>query len=108
MAARLLNRRALRAPAEPLTPTPEAAAATMVAPKAAVKPKVRKKVVKAPPRMFARWAVCDNGMKHVAVFEYRDRSAADAKLSEMLERKAGAYFMVLVKGPRADVDLPVA
>jgi hypothetical protein len=115
MATRVLNRRAMRdqhdqaeqakgdgAPTEakagktrtrkPATPkTPKA--------KAAPKPRVRKQRVKVPPRMFARWAICDNGMKRVAVFEYKDRAGADAKLAELDERKPGAYFLQLVKDP---------
>jgi len=68
-------------------------------PKAAAKPRARKKAVKTPERMFARWAVCDNGAKRVAVFEYRDRVGADAKLAEVRERKAGTFYIVLVKDP---------
>jgi len=47
--------------------------------------------------MFARWAVCDNGMKRVAMFDYKDRAGADAKLIEMKERKPGTFFIVMVK-----------
>ena len=105
MAKRLLNRRAIReqndqadgAAAEPAV----AAAATKAAPKnPPAKPRARRKAVKVPPVLFARWAVCDNGMKRVAVFGYRDRAAADAKLAEMLERKAGGYFLQMVKDPQ--------
>ncbi len=67
--------------------------------KAPAKPRARKKSLKAPQRMFARWAVCDNGLKRVAIFEYRDRDGADAKLAEMLEKKPGAFFLLLVKDP---------
>jgi hypothetical protein len=95
MAVRVLNRRSLRAPADP-------AAAPALSAAAAVKPKPRKKAVKVPPRMFARWAVCDGGLKRVAVFEYRDRPAAAAKLADMLERKVGGYCLLLVKEPRPD------
>ena len=64
--------------------------------------------MKAPPRLFARWAVCDNGMKCVATFEYRDRAGADAKLADLLDRKAGGYFLQLVKETRADAPPPYA
>jgi hypothetical protein len=74
-------------------------AAAAKAPKAPAKPRVRKKTVKAPPRMVARWAVCDGGMKRVAVFEYRDRAGADARLAEFRERKTGTYVLQLVKDP---------
>jgi hypothetical protein len=49
--------------------------------------------------MVARWAVCDNGAKRIAVFDYRDRVAADAKLAEVRERKPGTYYLALVKDP---------
>ena len=67
--------------------------------KGVAKPRARKKTAKVPPRLFARWAVCDNGMKRVAVFEYKDRVGADAKLAEMQERKPGGFFLLLVKDP---------
>jgi hypothetical protein len=105
MVARLILRRSRRAPVEPLSPPPELAAAPA---KPAVNPRVRKKAVKVPPRLFARWAVCDNAMRHVAVFEYRDRVAAAAKLADLLDRKTGGYFLLLVKQPRADGDPPIA
>lgn len=76
-----------------------AAKAKPVKVKAPPKPRARKKAVKVPPRMFARWAVCDGGMKRVAVFGYKDRVGADARLAEMVERKPGAYFLLLVKDP---------
>ena len=68
-------------------------------PKAPAKPRVRKKAVKVPERMFARWAVCDNAAKRLAVFEYKDRAGADAKLADVRERKAGTFYVVLVKDP---------
>jgi hypothetical protein len=68
----------------------------------------RKKTVKVPPRMFARWAVCDNGMKRVALFEYKDRAGADAKLAEMQERKTGSFCLQLVKDPYDPPPEPVA
>ena len=73
--------------------------------KAPPKPRARKRAVKVPPRMFARWAVCDNVLKRLAVFEYKDRAGADDKLAEMLARKPGAYFLQLVKIPH---DPPAA
>jgi hypothetical protein len=68
----------------------------------------RKKTVKAPPRMFARWAVCDNGMKRIAVFEYKDRAGADAKLAEMKERKNGTFVLQLVKDAYVPPPEPAA
>jgi hypothetical protein len=63
------------------------------------KPRTRKKATKAPERRVARWAVCDNVMKRIAVFEYKDRAKADAKLAEIRESKAGTFFIQLVKDP---------
>lgn len=117
MATRTLNRRVLReqheqaevpapaaaaeespAAASPRKPrTRKAAAEKPPKVKAPPKPRARKKAVKAPPRMFARWAVCDNGMKRVAVFEYKDRARAEAKLADLRERKTGTFFIQLVK-----------
>ncbi len=62
-------------------------------------PRARRKAAKEPPRMFARWAVCDGGLKRVAVFEYKDRAGADARLAQMQERKSGTFFLQLVKDP---------
>jgi len=68
-------------------------------PKAA--PKVRKpRKPKAPPRMRARWGVFDASMKQLAVFDYKDRVAADAKVAELLAtRKTGTFFLQIVKEP---------
>jgi hypothetical protein len=62
------------------------------------KPRARKKA-KVPPRMFARWAVCDGGLKRVAVFDYKDRAEADAKLIQLQEQKKGPFILLLVKDP---------
>jgi hypothetical protein len=59
----------------------------------------KKKVVKVAPLLFARWAVCDNGAKRIAVFSYNDRAAAEAKLLEIRERKPGAFYLLLEKEP---------
>jgi hypothetical protein len=67
--------------------------------KTPTKPRARKKAAKVAERRCARWAVCDNGMKRVAVFEYRDRAAADAKLLQVREAKSGTFFLLLVKDP---------
>ena len=75
--------------------------------KAPAKPRARKKTAKAPERTVARWAVCDNGAKRLAVFEYRDRAGADAKLADVRERKAGTYYVVLVKDPYDPPAAPV-
>lgn len=66
--------------------------------KAPAKPRARKTASKDPVRTVARWAVCDNGGKRVAVFEHRHRAAADARLDAMRKDKPGAtYYLALVK-----------
>jgi hypothetical protein len=120
MAGRVLSRRALRdqhdrseesdqetdegdesPAAEPKARKPRArkAAAKPAGPKPPARPRARKKAAKVPPRMVARWAVCDGGLKRVAVFEYKDRAGADAKLAQMQERKTGTFVLQLVKDP---------
>ena len=118
MAGRVLSRRAMRdqndeseriahktdeannsLESEPKAKRPRARkkAAEPAGAKPPAKPRARKKSAKEPPRMFARWAVCDGGMKRVAVFDYKDRAGANAKLAQMQERKSGSYFLQLVK-----------
>ncbi|HEX5269409.1 MAG TPA: hypothetical protein VFW33_02930 [Gemmataceae bacterium] len=67
--------------------------------KAKAAPKSRKpRKPKAAPRMRARWGVFDASMKQVAVFDYKDRAAADAKVGELLaSKKTGTFFLQLVK-----------
>jgi hypothetical protein len=77
----------------------KASASKQTAPKPPPKPRTRKKAAKVPPRMFARWAVCDGGFKRVAVFDYKDRTNADAKLIQLREEKKGPFFLQLVKDP---------
>lgn len=69
------------------------------APKAPAKPRARKKAAKVPARMVARWAVCDGGFKRVAVFDYKHRADADAKLIQLREEKKGPFFLQMVKDP---------
>jgi hypothetical protein len=107
MAGRTLNRRELREQAEQaerIAAGPAAAGAVAEAsPKAGkskkpAAPKVRKpRAKKAPPRLCARWAVFDAAMKQVAVFNYNQRAAAEAKLAELLGRQKGTYFLQIVK-----------
>jgi hypothetical protein len=54
---------------------------------------------KAPPRMRVRWGVFDTGMKQVAVFDYRERAAAECKVADLLARGKGLYFLQIVKEP---------
>lgn len=108
MASRLLNRRELRKQtdqAEHADAGVSDADATVVPPKAAARrkaaaPKVRKpRKPKAPPRMRALWCVYDGGMKEVALFDYNQRAAAEAKLAALLGKQKGLYFLQIVKQP---------
>ena len=101
MASRILNRRALRKPADQpkavavATPGKKAPAKNSAAP-----PKVRKpRAKKAPPRLCARWGIFDDGMKQVAIFDYNQRAAADTKLADLLAKRKGTHFLQLVKEP---------
>ena len=67
-------------------------------PKKPAAPRAQKaRPMKARPRLCARWGVFDGGMKRVAIFDYNQRAAADAKLAELLGRRKGTYFLQIVK-----------
>ena len=110
MAGRILNRRLLREPAEHAEQSaqPEAGAVDAPpleppatkpgkAPAAKKAPTHRKKAVKKPTRMRARWGLFDSAMKLVAVFEYSQRAAADAALVDIQGKKNGLFFLQIVK-----------
>ena len=119
MAGRILNRRELREQADhaeqregdasdtahaPAPPAKKARAKASAAPKAK-KPRAKK----AAPRLCARWGVFDAGMKQVAIFDYNQRAAADAKLADLVAKKKGIYFLQIVKEPMpepAPVEAP--
>lgn len=63
--------------------------------RAAAKPRTKKPKVQ--PRMVAQWAVCDGGLKRLAIFDYKDRAGADMKLAELKEQKKGTFVLQLVK-----------
>ena len=54
---------------------------------------------KAPPRLRARWAIFDAGMKEVAVFDYNRRADAVRKLAGLLTRNKGLYYLQIAKDP---------
>ena len=111
MAGRVLNRRELRKQSDQAEQPPDDAASGVVeegaaAPpakkkaraKAPVAPRVRKaRAKKEPPRMRARWGVFDGGMKQVAVFDYNQRTAAEAKVTDLHSRNKGTHFLQIVK-----------
>ena len=78
--------------------------------KAKAKPKAVRKTrkPKAAPRMRARWGVFDSSMKRVAVFDYKDRAAAEAKVTDLQATgKTGTFFLQIVKEPMPE-DAPPA
>ena len=75
-------------------------------PKAASKPRKPRKP-KAAPRMSARWGVFDASMKQLAVFSYKDKVLADAKVSELIAKKNGTFFLQLIKEPMPE-EAPAA
>ena len=87
----------------------EEAPATKAKAKAKAKPKAARKArkPKAAPRMRARWGVFDSSMKRVAVFDYKDRAAADAKVFDLLAtKKTGTFFLQMVKEPMPEDAAP--
>lgn len=111
MAGRVLNRREMRKQADRADATraanpddtPAVAPAKNKAKAPGAAPKVKKaRAKKAPPRMRARWGIFDAGMKQVAVFDYNQRAAADAKLADLRARKKSAHFLQIVKEPMAE------
>jgi len=109
MAGRILNRRELREQndqAEQAEAGVTDTAATLILTEGVVErksgaaAKVRKpRKPKTPPRVRALWCIYDGGMKEVALFDYNQRSAAEAKLAAMLDKKKGAFFLQIVKQP---------
>ena len=107
MAGRTLNRRELRRQADQaeqigaVTPgvTPaEVPPGKKGKAKAPAVPRARKpRAPKVPPRLRARWGVFDACMKQVAIFDYNQRAAADAKLADLTARKKGTHFLQIVK-----------
>jgi hypothetical protein len=114
MAGRVLNRRELRKQADQATASATAVADPIdaaAAPKKAAKrkasatPKVKKpRKAKAPLRMQAMWCVYDGGMKEIALFDYKQRAAAEEKLAALRGKQKGLYFMQIVKHPMPAVE----
>ncbi len=109
MAGRILNRRELRRQSDQVEQAESSVsdlAATVALPdgvakrKSGAAAKVSKpRKPKSPPRMRALWCVYDGGMKEVALFDYNQRAAAEEKLTAMLDKKKGMYFLQIVKQP---------
>jgi hypothetical protein len=117
MAGRTLNRRKLRkeadqaeaqlpAVAEP-KPVVQAVPPAKVKKAPPAKKPPRKRAPKDPPRLRARWGVFDSTMKQVAIFDYKQRAAAEEKVGVLTASKKGLYFLRIVKVPfEGDGDTP--
>jgi hypothetical protein len=108
MAGRVLNRRELRKQSDQVEQTQPGVsdpAATLAGSGRAAKrksavAKVRSpRKPKVPPRMRALWCIYDGGMKEIALFDYNQRAAAEAKLAVLLNKPKGVYFLQIVKQP---------
>ncbi len=75
--------------------TKKAAEKTVMPQRAPAKRKPR--VKPPPPRMRARWGIFNNAMNQVAIFDYSQRAAADAKLAQLRADHKGLYYMQVVK-----------
>ena len=73
-------------------------------PKKAVKaPKVAKprksSRTKAPVRMRVRWAVVNDSLKQIAIFDYAQRNDADQRAADLIGKGKGHHFVRLIKEP---------
>ena len=116
MARRTMNRLELRrvneaAEATGESKTPDSNGSDTPAPKKPAKPKTTKprarKAPKAPARMRVRWAVVNDSLKQVAVFDYINRSEADKKVADLIDKGKGHHFVRIVKEPMPEVAAAV-
>jgi hypothetical protein len=88
-------------------PTDTPAATKKEAKPKATKPRKSAKS-KAPVRMRVRWAVVNDSLKQVAIFDYPQRSEAELKAADLIEKGKGHHFVRGVKEPMPEVSDPVA
>ncbi len=84
-----------------------AAAVVKKSAKKATKPRKSAKS-KVPARMRVRWAVVNDSLKQVAIFDYPQRTEADQKAADMIEKGKGHHFVRLVKEPMPELVEAVA
>ena len=60
---------------------------------------------KAPVRMRVRWAVVNDSLKQVAIFDYSHRTEADQKVADLMGKGKGHHFVRMIKEPMPE---PVA
>jgi hypothetical protein len=116
MARRTLNRMELRRAAESAQSMGDGngggPTVTPAATKKESKPKVTKPrksaKSKAPVRMRVRWAVVNDSLKQVAIFDYPQRTEAEQKAADLIEKGKGHHFVRGVKEPMPEIVEPVA
>ena len=114
MGSRILNRRELRKQSDQVEQVEAGVtgtAATLAVSEGAAKRKSavaavrRPRKPKAPPRMKAMWCIYDGGMKEIALFDYNQRAAAEARLAVLLGKPKGVYFLQIIKQPIPPAEL---
>jgi hypothetical protein len=63
---------------------------------------------KAPVRMRVRWAVVNDSLKQVAIFDYPQRTEAEQKAADLIEKGKGHHFVRGVKEPMPEIVAIVA
>lgn len=100
MARKILNRKELRNENDAAEAAEKAGKAEKKEPaakkKAPVKRKVRTKVAKEV-RLKAFWGVFNQSLRRIGLFEYSQRTEADAKAAELTESQKTPHFVQLVK-----------
>ena len=103
MARRTLNRMELRRAAESAQAADGSNAPSDAPPKKEAKTKAAKPrksaKSKAPVRMRVRWAVVNDSLKQVAIFDYPQRTEAEQKAADLIEKGKGHHFVRGVKEP---------
>ena len=97
----------LRRAAEAVTPTADgngdASETPTVATKKAKAPKATKPrksaKSKAPVRMRVRWAVVNDSLKQIAIFDYPQKDEAEQKAADLIGKGKGHHFVRGVKEP---------
>ena len=54
---------------------------------------------KTPVRMRVRWAVVNDSLKQVALFDYAQRTEADLKVVDLMGKGKGHHFVRMIKEP---------
>ena len=58
--------------------------------------------------MRVRWAVVNDSLKQVAIFDYPQRTEAEQKAADLMEKGKGHHFVRGVKEPMPELVEPAA